>query len=267
MVPFPVTVSFPVHWAEMDAMGHVNHARYFTWFESARIALFARIGVAADKPRDVGPILAMASCDFIRPVVYPATVVVGSRILKVGRTSITMEYAAWLVGRARSAPAPVARRSPCWSITGRCKGRGAARGPRGHRRPRPGYAALTRVTDTQRPPDSAFTGARAAVDDELVVDAAGPGDTRDRGDGAPPVGFRADAAAQRHAAVEDLDRDGRVDRRGSSRSRLGPRRARRRRSRRPPGPRGCPRGYRPRRAGCARPRRPPAPRRRRAPRR
>ena len=84
MVPFPVTVSFPVHWAEMDAMGHVNHARYFTWFESARIALFARIGVAADKPRDVGPILAMASCDFIRPVVYPATVVVGSRILKVG---------------------------------------------------------------------------------------------------------------------------------------------------------------------------------------
>jgi acyl-CoA thioester hydrolase len=97
MVPFPVTVSFPVHWAEMDAMGHVNHARYFTWFESARIALFARIGVAADKPRDVGPILAMASCDFIRPVVYPATVVVGSRILKVGRTSITMEYAAWLL--------------------------------------------------------------------------------------------------------------------------------------------------------------------------
>ena len=96
MVPFPVTVSFPVHWAEMDAMGHVNHARYFTWFESARIALFARIGVAADKPRDVGPILAMASCDFIRPVVFPASIVAGARILKVGRTSVTMEYAIWL---------------------------------------------------------------------------------------------------------------------------------------------------------------------------
>ena len=97
MVPFPVTVTFPVHWAEMDAMGHVNHARYFTWFESARIALFSRIGVAADGPREVGPIMAMASCDFIRPVVHPATIVVGARILKVGRTSITMEYAAWLL--------------------------------------------------------------------------------------------------------------------------------------------------------------------------
>jgi acyl-CoA thioester hydrolase len=96
MVPFPVTVSYTIHWAEMDAMGHVNHARYFTWFESARIALFARIGILADRPRDIGPILAMATCDFIRPVVYPASIVAGARILKVGRTSITMEYAVWL---------------------------------------------------------------------------------------------------------------------------------------------------------------------------
>src|ERR1700679_2820612 len=98
MVPFPVTVTFPIHWAEMDAMGHVNHARYFTWIESARIALFARIGIMADKPRDLGPILAMASCDFIPPVVSPATVVAGARILTVGRTSITMESAVWLAG-------------------------------------------------------------------------------------------------------------------------------------------------------------------------
>jgi acyl-CoA thioester hydrolase len=95
MVPFHVTVTFPVHWGEMDPMGHVNHARYFTWFESARIALFAKVGIRADAPRDIGPILAMASCDFIRPVVYPATIVAGARVLKVGRTSITMEYAVW----------------------------------------------------------------------------------------------------------------------------------------------------------------------------
>jgi acyl-CoA thioester hydrolase len=96
MVPFPVTVSYAIHWAEMDAMGHVNHARYFTWMESARIALFARVGIQADRQGDVGPVLAMASCDFIRPVVYPASIVAGARILKVGRTSITMEYAVWL---------------------------------------------------------------------------------------------------------------------------------------------------------------------------
>ncbi|HTB75972.1 MAG TPA: thioesterase family protein [Polyangiaceae bacterium] len=106
MVPFHVTVSFPIHWGEMDVMGHVNHARYFTWFESARIALFAKIGIQAEKPRDVGPILAMASCDFIRPVVFPASIVAGARILKVGRTSITMEYAVW---RADEPERPCAR--------------------------------------------------------------------------------------------------------------------------------------------------------------
>jgi acyl-CoA thioester hydrolase len=95
MVPFPVIVTFPVHWGEMDTMGHVNHARYFTWFESARVALFAKIGIRVERPSDVGPIIAMASCDFIRPVVFPATLVAGARVLKVGRTSITMEYAVW----------------------------------------------------------------------------------------------------------------------------------------------------------------------------
>lgn len=100
---FPVVVTFPVQWGEMDALGHVNNARFFAWFESARIALFQRIGVMADGRRDVGrdlgPILATTSCDFIRPVQYPCTVSIGARVAAVGRTSVTMEYAAWLEGR------------------------------------------------------------------------------------------------------------------------------------------------------------------------
>jgi acyl-CoA thioester hydrolase len=96
MESFAVTVSCPIQWGEMDALGHVNNARFFTWFESARIALFSRVGILADRPREVGPILATTSCDFIRPVTYPGTVVVGARVAKVGRTSIAMEYAVWL---------------------------------------------------------------------------------------------------------------------------------------------------------------------------
>ena len=95
---FPVVVTLPVQWGEMDALGHVNNARFFAWFESARIALFRRVGVLADRPRDIGPILATTSCDFIRPVQYPCTVSVGVRVSAIGRTSITMEYAVWLDG-------------------------------------------------------------------------------------------------------------------------------------------------------------------------
>jgi acyl-CoA thioester hydrolase len=90
--PYPVSISISVQWSEMDALGHVNNARFFTWFESARIALFERIGVATTGPAGFGPILATTSCDFLRPVVYPATLRVGVRVSRVGETSIGMEY-------------------------------------------------------------------------------------------------------------------------------------------------------------------------------
>jgi acyl-CoA thioester hydrolase len=87
----PVSVSIPVQWGDMDALGHVNNARFFTWFESARMALLPRIGVATT-PSAVGPILATTTCDFLRPVVYPATVRVGVRVSRIGETSIGLEY-------------------------------------------------------------------------------------------------------------------------------------------------------------------------------
>lgn len=114
LAAYPVRVRFPVHWAEMDAMGHVNNARYFTWFESARLALFRRVGIADRGGDGVGPILAHTSCDFLVPVTWPATIEVGTRITQVGRTSFTMEYVAWSLGDPEEnvdggASSPVAR--------------------------------------------------------------------------------------------------------------------------------------------------------------
>lgn len=86
------TITIVVQWGEMDALGHVNNARFFSWFESARIALFTRIGVATTRPAEIGPILATTTCDFLRPVVFPATLAVSVKVAKVGETSITMEY-------------------------------------------------------------------------------------------------------------------------------------------------------------------------------
>lgn len=98
MNDYPVHTTFPVHWGDMDALGHVNNTIYFRWFETARIAFFDRIGLkAAGKPA-VGPILAHTSCDFLRPLTYPATVLAGARSGRIGRTSFTMEYGVQQVG-------------------------------------------------------------------------------------------------------------------------------------------------------------------------
>jgi len=89
---YPVEVPIQVQWGDMDALGHVNNARYFTWFESARMALFDRLRLDSQGIPEVGPILAHTSCDFLAPVRYPAELVVGTRISRIGNTSFGMEY-------------------------------------------------------------------------------------------------------------------------------------------------------------------------------
>jgi acyl-CoA thioester hydrolase len=97
MNDFPITVRFPVHWSEMDAYGHVNNARYFIWFESARVAYFTRVGLVTQemqRPENaVGPIVAATNAEYLRAVTFPAEVVVGARVSRIGNTSFTMEYA------------------------------------------------------------------------------------------------------------------------------------------------------------------------------
>lgn len=96
MNEYPVVVRFPVHWGELDGLGHVNNARYFTWFESARMELFRRVELDFEGAPAVGPILAHASCDFLHSVGYPAEVLAGAGIQKIGNTSFTMGFAAAL---------------------------------------------------------------------------------------------------------------------------------------------------------------------------
>jgi esterase len=92
---FPVVVRFPLRWGEMDALGHANNTCFFSWFESARIAYFDSVPLD-HQTKGVGPILASTRCDFLRPVVYPADLVTGVRVIKIGTTSITMEYVVWV---------------------------------------------------------------------------------------------------------------------------------------------------------------------------
>lgn len=90
---FPVVVSLPVQWGDMDAYQHVNNTVYFRWFESARIAYTSQLGLKEMMTRTgVGPILAAISCDYRRQVTFPDTVHVGARITRIGRTSLVMEH-------------------------------------------------------------------------------------------------------------------------------------------------------------------------------
>jgi acyl-CoA thioester hydrolase len=90
---FPVFITLPVQWGDQDAFGHVNNTVYFRWFESARIAYADRIGLSdMMKTKNVGPILASITCDYRRQITYPETVIVGTKVTRIGRTSLTIEH-------------------------------------------------------------------------------------------------------------------------------------------------------------------------------
>jgi len=106
---FRSVIELPVTWGDQDAMGHVNNTVPIRWFESSRIALldhgeFRRLMEAAG----VGPILAAVSCNYRRQLHYPDRVLVGSRIVRIGRTSFRMEHVVW------------SRRLGCVAADGEC---------------------------------------------------------------------------------------------------------------------------------------------------
>ena len=90
MRELPVTVTLPILWGDMDALGHVNNARYFTWFESGRGELFRRAGMTFTGAATEGPILARTDCDFLTPVEWPGQVVVGLGVTRIGTKSFTL---------------------------------------------------------------------------------------------------------------------------------------------------------------------------------
>lgn len=88
---YPVSITFPVAWGEMDAFQHVNNVNYARWAESGRIAYFERLGLIARQGGEgVGPILAKLSIEYRRPVTFPDHVTVETTVKRIGNTSFVM---------------------------------------------------------------------------------------------------------------------------------------------------------------------------------
>lgn len=91
--PFVVSIEIPVAWGEQDAFGHLNNVVYFRYFENVRMHYLERIGVLrSHRDHGLGVILASTTCDFKRPVEWPARLTVRCGCTAIGNTSFTMAY-------------------------------------------------------------------------------------------------------------------------------------------------------------------------------
>jgi len=84
-----------VRWSECDPYGHANHRAYFEWFEDARNRYLEAIGLGELRPDRPGPVLAETNIRYRRPLAYGDRVLVTARTVRLGHTSLEMEYAAW----------------------------------------------------------------------------------------------------------------------------------------------------------------------------
>ncbi|WP_447922692.1 acyl-CoA thioesterase [Achromobacter aegrifaciens] len=97
-------VELPLRWGDSDSLNHLNNTLYFRLMEEARMQILYDAGFAL--PADHGPILAHASCDFLRPLTYPANVLVTHKVTRIGRSSAEFEL---LLEKSGDAAGPYAR--------------------------------------------------------------------------------------------------------------------------------------------------------------
>ena len=86
---YPIIHQQPIHWGEMDAFNHLNNVVYYRYAESARIGYLQALGMFDGS---MVTVLAQSSCQYLRPVTYPDTLLLGVRCQRLGNTSIVIEY-------------------------------------------------------------------------------------------------------------------------------------------------------------------------------
>lgn len=112
----------PTLWRDNDAYRHVNNVVYYAWFDTAVNEHLVREGGLDIANDPVVAYVVETSCRYLRPLSFPQAVDIGSRIERLGRSSVT--YALAVFGEGDVAAAAVGHFVHVW--VDRASGRPAA---------------------------------------------------------------------------------------------------------------------------------------------
>ncbi|RMD92473.1 MAG: acyl-CoA thioesterase [Alphaproteobacteria bacterium] len=109
---FRYAIADRVRFHDLDALGHVNNARYLSWFEAFRLPYLRDYGVTrydAESPRLV---LATVSLDFHAEMFLGEAYAIAGRTLWFRTSSFEMEYAVFAPDRRVTGRAVIVLRTP-----------------------------------------------------------------------------------------------------------------------------------------------------------
>ena len=90
---FSYSIPIEVRFRDLDAMGHVNNAVYFTYFEQARIGYWlSLVGAGTSDAKAIGMIVVHAECDYASGAVLGETLLAGCRVVSFGKSSFVLAY-------------------------------------------------------------------------------------------------------------------------------------------------------------------------------
>lgn len=84
-------LEIPVRFMDIDALQHVNNARYLNFLEESRIAYSQQLLNVFNSIQELNVLVARVEIDFLRPVLFGEKLQVYTRILKLGNKSFTFE--------------------------------------------------------------------------------------------------------------------------------------------------------------------------------
>ena len=75
-------------WRDMDSLGHINHAAYLSYMESARVDVYIKMGYSGiRKEMDDSAILASMEIHYVEQIAHPTELEIRHRICRVGNKS------------------------------------------------------------------------------------------------------------------------------------------------------------------------------------
>jgi acyl-CoA thioester hydrolase len=82
-----------VRYGDLDPQGHVNNAKYLTYFEQARIAYWIELGFFTKDQSfmEIGIILADVHITYLEPIYFGQKINVGVHVARLGNKSMTWE--------------------------------------------------------------------------------------------------------------------------------------------------------------------------------
>ena len=93
MTAYKFSIPVKVRYSDLDAQWHVNHTRFLTYIEQARLEYLQHLGLFDGKSfLELRVIIADVHVSYIAPITLGQKVRVSTRTVRIGNKSITFEY-------------------------------------------------------------------------------------------------------------------------------------------------------------------------------